>query len=119
MDNIYLVIANSSREISYGVDNHTYLCGVYSDKESADKRVEDLKHKIEDVRDELISIFMDEIDDDVEEIYKKAKKHIGFDVTPMERSDDAIEWSIDFSVIECPFGNIIDECLLGGANYME
>ena len=110
MDKIYMVTADYSSDISYGVDSSLFLCGVYASKEEANIRVSFLEKYVQKCKEELNESNM--IYEN--EIYEKYKEILGFNVEPYMND----EWDVRIEVKELTFGDV-DDYWLGGAAYAE
>ena len=127
MEKVYLVIADYSSDVSYGIDRATYLCGIYKTEDEANKRAEYLRELVDQCQAEFDDYYerrhgksFEELEemynkgDSDEALYEKYKDILGFDVRGYEDG----QWDVDIVVNCISFGDLGD-CFLGGAAYAE
>ena len=118
MSKVYIVLAYYSSDISYGVDEGTFLCGIYNDEKKAKERVDRLKAINDSIKRKLESLSYDnyEWEDEEDAIYQQAEEELGFPVRPY--LDDS--WTVTFEIhVYDVNSDINDNNYLGGASYAE
>lgn len=124
MEKVYMVVAYYSSDVSYGVDQRTYLCGIYKTEDEANRRAERLRELVGQCQAEFDDYWercrdksfeeLEEMDykgDTEEAIYEKYKDILGFDVREYQNDP----WGVDIIVNCVPFGDLSDYCLAAAA----
>lgn len=124
MEKVYMVIADYSSDVPYGIDEKTYLCGIYKTEDEANKRAERLRELVGQCQaefDDYIERYnrmvdgklweeLDEMDnkgDTEDAIYEKYKDILGFSI----RGYADGQWDVDIVVNCISFGDLGDYCL--------
>lgn len=133
MKHVYLVLSEYHSNVSYGVDDRTYISGAYLTKDEAEKRINYLKKELDIVKQEEHETLETYEEKRInylknegpypykvkETFYNNAEERLGFPIEPYSDepySDDG--WGVSFSYYELEVGDI-KHCFAGGASYVE
>lgn len=111
----YIVLAECNGEITYGVDRHIWLCGIYLNEDEAVKRVETLTKRfnyIKELKEQYNKYGFETLEKEMA-FYAMANQKLGITFNDYP---DIID--ITFRIEERYYGDIND-CYLGGATYIE
>lgn len=120
MKKVYLVIANYSGDVSYGIDEHTDLIGIFKSKKEALKKIDEWLLGQEGITQ------VERIPEDEQEIEyftfperRKVLDPLYYHIVEFNYDDDLCHGTASIILIEVSISKIYSDVSLGGGFYLE